>query len=470
MSATVKNMSKNDKYDSKILLGINPDGSYTVQVQEGDSPSVALEYLHMLRQLGTIPLNSSTMDEMGYDNPTESELRAARLAVMDVKTGGPWLSEVIDAYGTEMAAIGQWGTPTTWTHTYRPLLRDFRELVSKTKRTVTNKEGRQEDIWDIRSRELDEEHIKTYCAAMARYPMSYGSTKNHGDAKQALNAGLPPQSRENSQKKIRMLKTFLRWADQKKKLSDKLYIFIPKEPTDRKRDKSKDGYQPWTEKELKILFERDTYASGGTTWKFWTPLLGLYAGGRANELAQLLVADVFTTTGGIPCILITDLEDEDEDDDTPTAIQKSVKTAASRRWVPIHPKLIEIGFLRYVEDMKAKGETRLFPELPFIEASKYGKQVSKDFGKVTRSLGIWVNRKKVFHSFRGTLNGRLMKLGMPQELREFILGHTNESTNVKNYGKQLEDRPYDVLLTWLSKVDFGLTHKKWEPLHTLPPI
>ena len=168
------------------------------------------------------------------------------------------------------------------------------------------------------------------------------------------------------------------------------------------------------------------------------------------------------TVGNIPCIAITDLDDEDDDGETTSQThKKSVKNASSRRWVPIHPELVKIGFLRFVEATKTKNQVQLFPELPYFKESGYGRKVSRNFAESTKKLGIWIPRKKVFHSFRSTLNGRLMKLGMPQELREIIFGHANDSMNVQHYGKQLEDRPYELLLDWLTKVDFGLEHKKW---------
>ena len=237
---------------------------------------------------------------------------------------------------------------------------------------------------------------------------------------------------------------------------------------DKKRDKSKEGYQPWTDHELKLIFERPTYPMT-TDWKFWTPLLGLYTGARANELAQLLVSDVITA-GNIPCFAITDLDDEDDEDVPLNTHKKNVKNASSRRWVPIHPKLIEIGFLRFVEDLKTRGETQIFPSLPFVKESGYGRKVSRFFAESTKKLGIWSARKKVFHSFRGTFNGRLMKLGMPQELREMVLGHSNDSMNVQHYGKRLEDRPYEILLDWITKVDFGIEHKRWIDNVELPEL
>ena len=301
---------------------------------------------------------------------------------------------------------------------------------------------------------------------MWKFPKNYGSTKNVGDAKQALNSGLPAQDRSNAFKKIRMVRTFLKWAYKKKKLSQELDELLPVEKLDKKRDRSKDGYQPWTDGELKLIFERPTYPVD-KEWRFWTPLLGLYTGGRANELAQLLVSDIITV-GNIPCIAITDLDDEDDEDVPAKTHKKSVKTASSRRWVPIHPKLIEIGFMAFVEEMKARKQVQLFPELPYVIESGYGRKVSRYFAESTKKLGIWASRKKVFHSFRSTLNGRLMKLGMPQELREIIFGHSNDSMNVQHYGKQLEDRPYEILFDWLTKVDFGLEHKKWIEKVELP--
>ena len=460
-------MSSSDNYNTKFNVTTLPGGGISYQFDKGDSVEHAKEYIKMLRELGAIPANAGILAEMGHENPTDAEFREVSLAVKDLKPGGPWLSEIIEAIAIEKVQEKQWAE-NTWTRTYQPLLRDFREIVSNSKRTFTDKNGAYQTIWDIRSRELEEEHIEIFCAAMWKFPKNYGSIKNVGDAKQALNSGLPAQDPANAFKKIRMLKTFLRWAYKKKKLSQALDELLPVEKIDKKRDKSKEGYQPWTEGELKLIFERPTYPMT-LGWKFWTPLLGLYTGGRANELAQLLVSDVITV-GNVLCIAITDLDDEDDDDTPLKTHRKSVKTASSRRWIPVHPKLAEIGFLRFVEDLKERGETQMFPELPFVVESGYGRKVSRFFAESTKKLGIWSSRKKVFHSFRSTLNGRLMKLGMPQELRELILGHSNDSMNVQHYGKQLEDRPYEILLEWLTKVDFGLEHKLWVGNVELPDL
>lgn len=55
---------------------------------------------------------------------------------------------------------------------------------------------------------------------------------------------------------------------------------------------------------------------------------------------------------------------------------KSLKNINSQRQMPIHPELIKLGFLKYVEALKANGQERLFPELKHNEIKGYRGYVS----------------------------------------------------------------------------------------------
>lgn len=475
MSKILNEMNpKEGSFTGQFYVGVDKNtGDVKIQFEKGDDPNEVKEHLMMMQAIGMLPKNASVVDTMGID-PTPAERLAVKMEYQTQKPGGMWLADLIESFAAEKLQLKKW-TPVTWTQTYKPILRDFRELVAKSKREITNKEGVAEDIWDIHAYELSEEHINRYVEAMWKFPANYGSMKNLKDAKQALNSGLEAQSFENAQKKIRMVKTFLLWAYKKKKLSEDLACSLPTESGDKKRDKSKDGYQPWTEPELKKIFERPNYPADGHT--YWMPILALYTGGRCNEIAQLQVNDVFKTSDGIDVISIMDDPYTDVDDDEPlgrpSAVGvniKSVKTAASRRWVPIHDKLKEAGFLDFVEHMRSQKEVRLFPNLTFYDKGGYGRTPSRNFAEITKKLKIWVKRKKVFHSFRSTFNSRLMKLGIPLERREFVLGHSSDSINVQAYGKLVEDRPYQLLLEDVNKVDFDVTLKKWEPKLELPQL
>jgi integrase len=78
---------------------------------------------------------------------------------------------------------------------------------------------------------------------------------------------------------------------------------------------------------------------------------------RLNEACQLYLDDIRQDNAGIWFISIND-----------DAEDKSLKTKASEREVPIHSKLIEFGFLNYVNQVRTLGHKRLFPELNYREA------------------------------------------------------------------------------------------------------
>ena len=89
----------------------------------------------------------------------------------------------------------------------------------------------------------------------------------------------------------------------------------------------------------------------------------ILTGARPNEICQLHTADLKQTKAGTLYLDLIETEDDDG---------KSFKTWTSRRRVPLHPELVKIGFLAFVEVRRKKHgpkEPRLFPE---ITPDKYG--------------------------------------------------------------------------------------------------
>ena len=93
---------------------------------------------------------------------------------------------------------------------------------------------------------------------------------------------------------------------------------------------------------------------------FWVPLIALFAGMRAGEILQLTKSDIKTETG-IPYFDINKWEETQDE------VDKSLKTEASQRRVPIHSKLLQIGFLDYVE-VQHKG--RIFAKAKLGKSEK----------------------------------------------------------------------------------------------------
>jgi integrase len=154
-------------------------------------------------------------------------------------------------------------------------------------------------------------------------------------------------------------------------------------------------------------------------WRYWLPLLGRCTGAR---LCQLRVDD-FIQQQGIQCIRIDD-----------ATKGQNLKNSSSRRVLPIHPTLIELGLLRYVESVSATGVDRLFPELEPVRG-KLGHAPSKWFGRYKTKRGI-TDSKKIFHSFRHTLIDDLRDAGVQDSLIKRMVGHEDSAVTFSVYGSR----------------------------------
>jgi len=186
---------------------------------------------------------------------------------------------------------------------------------------------------------------------------------------------------------------------------------------------------PFREADLQRIFSSPVFASGerpvggGGQAAYWLPVLGLYTGARQEELAQLAVADVREEEGGIIYLVVTD-EGEGA----------KVKTASSRRSVPLHRDVLDLGFLDYVRAVKKTGATHLFPEL---RPDRYGRRAgnwSKWFGRYLRKdVGI-EDRRLVFHSFRHTFKDICRNSNVSEEVHDALTGHTGGEGIGRQYG------------------------------------
>ena len=189
---------------------------------------------------------------------------------------------------------------------------------------------------------------------------------------------------------------------------------------DAKKAAVTNGYKPFTDNELKTIFTPSLLSDCQRPADFWLPMLGLFTGGRISELAQLDIADI-QQHDGIWAISINGEGD------------KSLKTLAATRLIPIHPTLLDCGFLDYVNDTKAHG-TKLFPYLTPDTFGSYGATPSERWGKYLDKIGIQ-DKQKVFHSFRSTSNDRLKQNGVPEESRCQFVGHEHDTVNSTAYSK-----------------------------------
>lgn len=149
--------------------------------------------------------------------------------------------------------------------------------------------------------------------------------------------------------------------------------------------------------------------------------------------------DDFIEQQGIPCIRIDDSRED-----------QNLKNTSSRRVLPIHPALIDLGLLQHVEAVRSNGADRLFPELEAVRG-KLGNAPSKWFGRYKSKQGI-TDPRKTFHSFRHTLIDDLRDAGVQDSLIKRIAGHEDGAVTFSIYGsrsplKAMLDALHDILVT-----------------------
>ncbi|WP_413703753.1 DUF6538 domain-containing protein [Pseudomonas sp. Pseusp16] len=116
--------------------------------------------------------------------------------------------------------------------------------------------------------------------------------------------------------------------------------------------------KPFTVQELDAIFSGYIYKGTNSEsanlvfpYQFWLPLLGLFMGGRLNELCQLETSDIAKEAN--TNIWFARLVVEGT---------KSLKNSHSSRLIPIHDELIRVGFLDFVAEARTEGRKNLFSD------------------------------------------------------------------------------------------------------------
>jgi integrase len=231
-----------------------------------------------------------------------------------------------------------------------------------------------------------------------------------------------------------------------------------KEPRSKRR--------PWEPEELSLLFGSPIYRLGERPLggkgeaAYWLPLLALFSGARLNELAPMYANDVkLDPSSGVHFMTVI------EDDET----GRSVKTENSLRAIPLHPELLRIGFLKFVDlRQKADGhEARLFPEIQQNSKGNYGAAFSQWFGRHKRALGI-DNASSVFHSFRHGFKDALRAAGVNEDVNDALTGHSGGNPVARGYGSDDMVRRFgfSALNATVEKAQYlglDLSHLRWTP-------
>ena len=158
-------------------------------------------------------------------------------------------------------------------------------------------------------------------------------------------------------------------------------------------------------------------------WRYWIPLLCLFTGMRVGEASQLRLDDVSQHNADV---WVIDIRHEPSSGQT-------TKAGHSRAAIA-HRKLIDLGFIRFVEDQARRaatdGDSRLFPTLVANNRDQIGAKPSKFWRDYLTRLGLKGNADGLgAHSFRHELADRLRaEAGLVDDQIAVALGHDQKST------------------------------------------
>jgi integrase len=190
----------------------------------------------------------------------------------------------------------------------------------------------------------------------------------------------------------------------------------------------------YTGDDLKRMFGTPLFADPANyETKQWALLVALYTGARSSsEISRIKLSDVYQEQG----VWVFDLEE-------------ATKNVHSKRLVPIHKKLIELGILEHVERLKKQGKTKLFWDWePEDKINRWFLRTYK------AEVGINDSRK-VFHSFRHTLKTALARHGINRDISDLITGHKDQSVGGIYIG-EAHVTMVEAMRDGLNRVEFTL--------------
>ena len=135
-----------------------------------------------------------------------------------------------------------------------------------------------------------------------------------------------------------------------------------------------------------------------------------------------------------------------------------LKTVSSGREIPLHPAIVQRGFLEYVRNIRVAGHERLFPEA-WDTQNGPGDKLSRWFAVYRKNLKIGQLKKgdglpsKCLHSFRHTFANGLKQAGADPLKIGQLMGHADPNISTGRYGKAF---PLSALYETVCMLSFDL--------------
>jgi integrase len=277
--------------------------------------------------------------------------------------------------------------------------------------------------------QLTRSDILAFKRALAETPANYVSRFPNTTLPDAIKANKQrkspypcPSARTIGNKYLSRIHSLLGWCVQNDILPDSPATGI-KVDSVRKSQPPRVNFAP---SDLSKIFSSKRFdVSKPLSERQWAELLSLFTGARASELGQVRIDSIRTERG----VLVM-------------RIEEATKNRNSQRLVPIHDTLMQLGLERYLQQLRQKSATHLFPvwhqksSKAKINATTddgmallnhyYPRYYPKAFNHELRKIGI-TDRRMSWHSFRHTFRTGLELAGVPKPTADRLTGHVDGS-------------------------------------------
>ncbi len=379
----------------------------------------------------SVPLKSD-LPEAGVSQPPVPSLRDADHGASAPKKSMPLLSEVTNGVVDGIVSQGHWKDgPGSTAEDGKRLVKQFCWMVG-----------------DLPVEDYGQQHLAHFCREMMIMPKTVRVQKYWDEPFEEAKKKFPPLTTQNSRKAVTFNKDLAYLARFGHRMVTEGHwregqvnpLKFSRKVTVNQKSKAK---SPWQPAHIEKMLASPIYVGNGGSKRrlkggryihqdagYWVLLLAVYTAATQGEICGLLVEEVVSEEAFLPHLLFQKNR------------LRSLKREAREREVPIHPRLIALGFLDYVACVKAAGTSELFPELWLNDVKRGGDQYRATvWDKLIdwlrpRGLAIPVGntgKEADFHSLRNLVLSQLDRAWINQNIVKDIAGHARKGVTAQTY-------------------------------------
>jgi integrase len=286
-----------------------------------------------------------------------------------------------------------------------------------------------------------------------KLPKSWGKSSRDATATledmQARAAKLPPEkvglSIGTLNRHLDHLQQVVAWADNEGiAIHEKLR---PNKLRRREPERANEKRDQYTTEQLRRLFTHPVWtgshsqyyqlAAGSEIYRngmFWVPIICAYTGARRAEICGLPTTAIKVENG----IAYFDIDVSEE---------RRLKTKASKRRLPIHSRLIELGFMDHVKAQRQAGSKLLFPDLYDATLDAFGRDITRKMRQINDEVFGAKGAKLSLHSMKHYVQNVLSRdTTVPDVIVREIVAHEGKDIHETVYekGSPIEDLKYAI--------------------------